>query len=1367
MQADSDGIADFGFVEVFDTSLIGPPWVYFRLHTLRGLGNGQFRYQPPSVALPALHPVTTLANPNFEVDDVNGDGVSDLVQLVSYHSPSATGTSSNYLKNGVYTIVNEHGKGERLRFAQTAQPESTLERWIHMDVDADGILDFVEIPADGSGAIHMLMSRPSRELLASQSNGLGAIESVTYVSSAGTHLRVPLGTHLTTVSKVTLADQVRGGVYSTDFRYDGLVYSYGERRLLGFSTFDKQDSNAIIRQIFNLSDGCGQRVAATKTMSPVGALISQRSSLFAKIAATPPFRCEPARHIQYECEGSVPCLSATTDLEYDDYGNLAWTHEYGDPYDIFDDRESMLGYHYNNAQYIVGLPAFKTVSGVNSSTGILEPLSSVLHVYDSQVDYTKPPLVGNLTRDDVWDNEAGVYVATSFEYDAFGNRIKVTDPVGIWTSSVFDCNYHQFEVSTANDLFPVLTQRSWDFSRGLLRSQTDVNLAVKTFSYDELGRVTEVLNPDGSFARTEYVDFGTPEQRVVSRISDTSADGAYTEEVYFDGLNRTWMKRYENAGEVPSMPRSREFQYSDATANPSSESSVWTASETSFWTQFSYDPLKRRTKVLLPDQSSVATNYFQGFHTKVDQLGQKTDTYTDPFRRTVKIREYHRSCSAVEVCSKTETYDTTYSYDALDRVTSTVDSLGHASSVVWNSLGQKRQVCDPDSGCSEFIYYPNGQVWTKTDALGQQIEFLYDVIGRPAIDLHRDVDGKQTRTITTTHDSIGGVRQGMSLGRRVHVFDSQSGGNLSWNGSYDSMGRVVSETTCILGKCLSFAEEFDVGGRASSTTYPDGERVAYEYDSADQLDAVPSYADRLVYRSDGQIDSISFSNGVTQNYKYEPQRRWITGQGLKGPAGTLFSATYSHDLTAKVTFQSLVNPSSVDLRFTYDDLNRLTSATSSAAPNLDQSFEYDQIGNITYNSMVGSYLYTDPRHVHAVTETSGPLSSEYSYDAIGNLLDGRGLHIRWDSDGRPVELSNASSGATVEYVYNDAGQRVAKRSAGGWVRYFGQYAELSAKDELTKYYYAGTRRIAKSGPNGVNFYHQDYLGSTRVVTDSRGKVVSRFNYAPFGSATHGNRFGFTDQESDDESDLIYMDSRYYDPVIARFVSADTIVPSGSPQTLNRYSYVMNSPLNYVDPSGHSAVPLVDAAFIALDVYNIVNDVWSGNYDHVYMDVTMLALDVSYAAVPGPPGLNLSWHSGNGLARLAHVDHGVQFMHAGTREAAQAARAVETQAAQGGQKLLSANAGPTAHISPSEVAGKTPAQIDARARELGLQPRGPDPAGGRGAYVDPQTGQQRILSHPNASAPHGHVNKPAGQRIGPNGEVVLPESPAAHLPIKIP
>ena len=86
------------------------------------------------------------------------------------------------------------------------------------------------------------------------------------------------------------------------------------------------------------------------------------------------------------------------------------------------------------------------------------------------------------------------------------------------------------------------------------------------------------------------------------------------------------------------------------------------------------------------------------------------------------------------------------------------------------------------------------------------------------------------------------------------------------------------------------------------------------------------------------------------------------------------------------------------------------------------------------------------------------------------------------------------------------------------------------------------------------------------------------------------------------------------------------------------------------------------------------------------------------------------------------------------------------------------------INPADIAGKTPSEIDAAANDAGLIPKGPDPMNGQGSYVDPVTGEQRILSHPNADVPHAHVNDASGQRLDINGNPVPPESPAAHLPI---
>jgi hypothetical protein len=88
------------------------------------------------------------------------------------------------------------------------------------------------------------------------------------------------------------------------------------------------------------------------------------------------------------------------------------------------------------------------------------------------------------------------------------------------------------------------------------------------------------------------------------------------------------------------------------------------------------------------------------------------------------------------------------------------------------------------------------------------------------------------------------------------------------------------------------------------------------------------------------------------------------------------------------------------------------------------------------------------------------------------------------------------------------------------------------------------------------------------------------------------------------------------------------------------------------------------------------------------------------------------------------------------------------------------------VKPSEVAGKSPSEIDKYAVGQGLIPKGSSPQSGQGAYVDPITGQQRVLIHPSPKTgqPHAHVNSPSGQRIAANGQFIKNEEPDAHLPI---
>ncbi|GEM_PF-3025658 len=141
------------------------------------------------------------------------------------------------------------------------------------------------------------------------------------------------------------------------------------------------------------------------------------------------------------------------------------------------------------------------------------------------------------------------------------------------------------------------------------------------------------------------------------------------------------------------------------------------------------------------------------------------------------------------------------------------------------------------------------------------------------------------------------------------------------------------------------------------------------------------------------------------------------------------------------------------------------------------------------------------------------------------------------------------------------------------------------------------------------------------MTDASGYVIESTEYMPFGSVrshsgANTSDYKYTDQELDAENGLYNYNARLYDPFIGRFISPDTIVPEPfNPQSLNRYSYCLNNPLIYVDPSGHKEItPDEWAACMAMWEYiNSLNEVWpqmggSLAYEMGFMDPVTSTVD---------------------------------------------------------------------------------------------------------------------------------------------------------------
>jgi RHS repeat-associated protein len=130
----------------------------------------------------------------------------------------------------------------------------------------------------------------------------------------------------------------------------------------------------------------------------------------------------------------------------------------------------------------------------------------------------------------------------------------------------------------------------------------------------------------------------------------------------------------------------------------------------------------------------------------------------------------------------------------------------------------------------------------------------------------------------------------------------------------------------------------------------------------------------------------------------------------------------------------------------------------------------------------------------------------------------------------------------------------------------------------------GVTSAAAQSVEVVHYYHTDAIGSVRVVTDAQGGVVARRDYQPFGvessPSAHAGSVGFAGKEKDPETGsgwwmaLNYFGARYLDSAVGRFTSVDPLVDKKAvvrPQLWNRYAYVANNPMRYVDPDGRKIV----------------------------------------------------------------------------------------------------------------------------------------------------------------------------------------------------
>ena len=399
--------------------------------------------------------------------------------------------------------------------------------------------------------------------------------------------------------------------------------------------------------------------------------------------------------------------------------------------------------------------------------------------------------------------------------------------------------------------------------------------------------------------------------------------------------------------------------------------------------------------------------------------------------------------------------------------------------------------------------------------------------------------------------------------------------------TYDSADRLTGVTAPGTG---TVGYTYDAAGERTALTYPSGHQVQFAYTGRGQLQSVTDWNAKQTaysYDSAGRLTGIASPNGVAGTLGYDNADRLTSLAYAKGGT-SLESIAYTLDAAGNRT---AMTDSTGATSYGYDALGRLTGASY---PNGDSvAYAYDAVGNRTGLTVNGATTTSAFDAADRLTQAGG---TSYTYDANGNQLTkaagGITTTYTYDLLNRLIGISGP---ATASYAYNGDGLRVGKTVGGTTTSYAWDPTGLGTVLSDGGEYVWGQGLVGQVTGSGTTYAHSDGLGSIRLLTDANGNVAGRQQFDAYGASRSQSGaqlpFGFTGEQQDPESGLVYLRARYYDPATGRFLSKDPLGLGGGSTDL--YPYAGGDPVRYADPSGKDFVdmligiyvhPLIEAEF---------------------------------------------------------------------------------------------------------------------------------------------------------------------------------------------
>jgi RHS repeat-associated protein len=687
--------------------------------------------------------------------------------------------------------------------------------------------------------------------------------------------------------------------------------------------------------------------------------------------------------------------------------------------------------------------------------------------------------------------------------------------------------------------------------------------ATARYFYDAMNRVTQEQLPDGNTVDTVYNGLTT----TVTRTNTTGSAGNNVPRISSKTANAKGL-----VANVDTLPLATQITYAyDAIGNLTQV--VSPGANGSFVTKLmSYDNRGRQTSLTDPD----AGTYYYVYNGAGEQTEQRDSRSPTQFVTRTQYDSFGRKTG------RTETHplggglaDTVWSYDC-------ANAKGMLCSVGYSAPGTSGATAVTTKTTTFDIYSRPAATTTVIDGQSFVSSIAYDNLGRPKHAVYPQATSASAPLALTTlynasgyatevkHATTGQSYWKVDVGGRNddgQLKTATLGGTLTINHGYsntDNLGRiatvnVTSGSNPLLAQTFDFESVGNLKGRTltgGSGASARAEAETFGYDTLDRL--LQSGGSGITDTGSNTIDlagNLTSKAGLPLGYQSSSNRLCAIGASTCG-AGT---GNIAYDGNGNI--QSYTRPTAAQSNNTPGADGAFLQLNGYTAFNLPTSITKSIGGAVTASA---EFFYDAGYQRTRQIKRAGPTQTGAFVDDILYVVPG-GFEVHRNNSGQIIKSIATISGSD------------------------GVVATVSTNfDAVTGLPLVGAAQAATTSNNsGLNTVTQlilkDHLGSMVAEITLGGTATnpvvllnthSIHGFGPWGNARNGlnaDQRGFTGHEHLAELGLIHMNGRLYDPVLGRFLQADPIIQAPhNAQSHNRYSYVLNNPLSFSDPSGFSA-----------------------------------------------------------------------------------------------------------------------------------------------------------------------------------------------------